>query len=124
MAGLVDGVRSGARDIARAAVYSAAFGIAALLLALIGLGCLTAALWIVIATHQGAVFAFAFIGVIYLALAALFLALAAHPARQNPANGQRQQLDDARNEREPFVQIAEGFAMGMEAGRAARGQKR
>lgn len=119
MSGLFSGLKADASNIARAAAFSVAFTITGLFLLVVGIGCVTAALWIMIATREGAIVAFAVLGLIYLALGALFLALAMRRPRQKhtppapPAPA-----------REPLVQIAEGFAIGMQAGRAARGPRR
>lgn len=122
MAGLFSGPLARARAAMRDAAFSAAFGIIGLVLALTGLGCLTAALWVAIATHHGVVVAFAVIGIIYLAVGAIFMALAAYPRRHATRRAPRSPhgTPPPPPPREPFVQIAEGFALGMQAGRAAR----
>jgi hypothetical protein len=118
MPGLLYRLKDDARNIARAA----AFSFAGLFLMVAGLFCLTAALWIVIANHYGAIHAFTLLGIIYLVLGAVFLLLAMRRPRyrwtRHPLMGA------APPPREPLVQIAEGFAIGMQAGRAARRRPR
>ncbi|SMH53299.1 hypothetical protein SAMN05661107_2750 [Maritimibacter sp. HL-12] len=87
-----------------------------------GIGFLLAALWLLVALHHGAVIAFATVGVLLIALAFGLMAFsqrksgarAAHTAAQEEANSADAQPGA------PFLRMAEGFAMGMEAGRAAR----
>ena len=100
----------------RRSVRSAVLGAAGIVFGLAGIGCLSAALWLLIAASQGALLAFALLGALYLLLA---LALFAAGLPGSPPGDARGMRDD-RGEGEPFIRMAEGFATGMEAGRAAR----
>ncbi|TCP43065.1 phage holin family protein [Rhodovulum marinum] len=81
-----------------------------------GLGFLTVAAWLVLSAQNGAVFAAAVIGMAYLGLGLVLAAIAA--ARRNEPR------DDApkpcHDPQDTFARMAEGFAAGLEAGRAAR----
>lgn len=117
MAGLFSGIRTRLRD----AVRSAAFGVAGVVFGLAGLAFLTAALWILLATHESPLVAFTVIGVLYLVLGFCFLALG---TRQSETHSHQDRGGEAASPaaREPLVQIAEGFAVGLQAGRSARGR--
>lgn len=108
MTGLFSGVRARLRRAARSAV----FGFAAIVFGLVGLGFLTVALWILLATYESALVAHTVIGALYIVLAFSFLALGAQPEAPQPHH-------DETPERDPLVQIAEGFAIGFDAGRSA-----
>ncbi len=128
MSGLIHGLTASVRSYARSAAITAAFCIVGLLLSVAGFFGLTAALWVLIATYQGMVVAYATIGALFLVLGVIFLVLAAYPSGNARRSSARQ--SGAREPapppppREPLVQIAEGFAIGMQAGRAARGRNR
>ena len=109
MRGLVAQVRRRARNAARAA----AFTVAGVVFGLAGLGFLTVALWILIATYESALVAHAVIGTLYLILGFCFLALGSQSTEAEAAPEERAAKD-------PFLQVAEGFAMGLAAGREAR----
>lgn len=113
MNGLVSHFRRRARNAARAAAFTAA----GVVFGLTGLGFLTVALWILIATYESALVAHAVIGALYLILGFCFLALGgqstdAETAPEQPAP------------KSPLLQVAEAFAVGLEAGRAARAPRR
>ena len=119
MAGLFSGIRTRLRD----AVRSAAFGVAGVVFGLAGLAFLTAALWILLATYESPLVAFTVIGVLYLVLGFCFLALG---TRQSDTHSRDDRGGETRPPspaaREPLAQIAEGFAVGLQAGRSARGR--
>ncbi|MFV0245113.1 MAG: hypothetical protein ACK5IB_08865 [Qingshengfaniella sp.] len=113
MNGLLSGAQIRLRRIARSAVL----GAAGLTFALTGLCFMTAALWILIASHGGALVACTIIGLLYLMLGFCLLLVSARPdGPQRP-----QDLGD-RPAQAPLSQIAEGFVMGIQAGRSARGK--
>lgn len=109
MRGLVAQVRRRARNAARAA----AFTVAGVVFGLAGLGFLTVALWILIATYESALVAYAVIGTLYLILGFCFMALGAQSTDAEAALTEPAPKD-------PFLQVAEAFAVGLQAGRAAR----
>lgn len=115
MTGLLNGIEARARQAAR----SAAFATIGVIFAMIGLGFLTAGLWILIAAYEGALIAFVAIGALYLILGLCFLALGRQPGGTPPA-ADRPVAAEPPAQKDIFVQIAEGFATGMQAGRAAR----
>lgn len=121
MTGLLAGLQADARLLARSVAFSAAFGFAGIVLLVAGLVCLTAALWIAIALFHGTMVAFVTLGLIYCGLGALFLALS---MRRPRGTVYPPPPVAAAPPRAPLVQIAEAFAIGMEAGRAARGPRR
>jgi hypothetical protein len=91
---------------------------AGVIFGLTGMAFLTVALWIVIASHESALVAYLVLGALYLLLGFCFLAFGgqktdAHPA-DNTANPTQPQS------REPILQVVEAFAVGLQAGRAAR----
>ncbi|HKL56481.1 phage holin family protein [Marivita sp.] len=118
MPGFLTGIETRARQAAR----SAAFAMIGVIFAIIGLGFLTAGLWIVIAAYEGALIAFVAIGALYLILGLGFMALGRQPV--GGSSEAPRPAADAPARQDPFVQIAEGFATGMQAGRAARDPRR
>ncbi|ARE84535.1 putative Actinobacterial holin-X, holin superfamily III [Roseovarius mucosus] len=109
MSGLVSHFRRRARHAARAA----AFTVAGVIFGMAGLAFLTVALWILIATYESALVAHAVIGALYLLLGICFLAF----------GGQSTDAETAPQPaapKEPLLQVAEAFAVGLNAGRAAR----
>lgn len=119
MAGPIAEVKDSARRMARAAAFSAAFSLFGLALILAGLGSLSAAAWILIAMHHGAIFAFVVVGAVHIGLGGIFLALATQSSGQSDRHHSRHDSShDAPGE--PFVRVAEAFATGLQAGRAAR----
>jgi protein-S-isoprenylcysteine O-methyltransferase Ste14 len=105
-----------ARDTARSALWLTMGAV----FMLIALAFLTAALWLLVAQDQGALIATTVIGALYFVVAviAFLLGLRGHRSMPEPPDAK----DDDR--RQPLVQIAEGFAVGMQAGRAARSERR
>ncbi len=110
---------SGLKIRARMAARAAALTTVGVVFGLVGLGLLTVALWILVAEHEGALIAFAVIGALYAVLSFVFIALGT--ARGGPpANPAHDPRAAPPPQKEPFAQMAEGFAIGLQAGRAAR----
>ncbi|MGX0978243.1 ABC-type multidrug transport system fused ATPase/permease subunit [Roseovarius sp. MBR-51] len=109
MGGIVSHLRRRARNAARAA----AFTVAGVVFGLAGLGFLTVALWILIATYESALVAHTVIGALYLVLGFCFLALGSQSTDAETAPEQPPA-------KEPLLQVAEAFAVGLQAGRSAR----
>lgn len=103
------------RDALRSAVW---LTIGALFM-LVALAFLTAALWLLIARADDALIATTVVGALYFVLAVVLLALGARGGRKEAAETTAAEAE-AEFKRQPLVQIAEGFAVGMQAGRAAR----
>lgn len=121
MTGFVSAIQDRARQAARAT----AFSVMGVMFGLVGLGFLTVALWIVVANHESALVAYSVIGGLYVVLGFILLALGAQTGG-SPDTGHRHDTHDHAPEapaKEPLVQIAEGFAVGMQAGRAMREQR-
>ncbi|MCZ0812642.1 MAG: phage holin family protein [Pseudomonadota bacterium] len=116
------GFLTGIEMRARQAVRSAGFAMIGVIFAMIGLGFLTAGLWVLIAAYEGALIAFVAIGALYLILGLCFLVLGRQPA--GDSTEAHRQAAGSPAQKDPFVQIAEGFATGMQAGRAARDTRR
>lgn len=115
MPGLMTQMKHEARATARSAVWV----VAGALLGLFALALLTAALWMVVASAQGVLFATAVLGALYAVAAAFCLAVGLR--RAGSGGNDDGPGDDFR--RQPLVQIAEGFALGMQAGRAAHSDR-
>lgn len=120
---------SNVKDSARAAARAAAFSMLGGIFALVGIAFLTVALWLLLEQMDGALFAATVIGALYTAVGFLLLAFGARGKTQSSAH--RAQAQRAAThpgtptaEREPLVQVAEGFAIGMQAGRSARSNGR
>jgi len=109
---LFDPVEAAERRAARLS-RRVALGGAGTLCAATGAGFLTVAAWLVLDAYRGPVFAAGVIGALYLGVGLIFWAL----ALQRDRNAHRQDPPDPYA---PFVHMAEGFAAGIEAGRAAR----
>src|SRR6056297_235193 len=92
----------------RNAARATAFSVMGVVFGLAGLGFLSVALWIVLAVHEGVLVAYTVIGALYLVLGLCLMALGAQGGGANEPR------------KDPMVQLAEGFAMGMQAGRAMR----
>ncbi|RFP91054.1 phage holin family protein [Rhodobacteraceae bacterium 63075] len=125
MTGFVSAIQDRARQAARAT----AFSVMGVVFGLVGLGFLTVALWIVVANHESALVAYSVIGGLYVVLGFILLALGAQTGG-SPDTGHRSgHRHDTRDHapeapaKEPLVQIAEGFAVGMQAGRAMREER-
>lgn len=101
----------------RIAARATALSIMGVIFGLVGLGFLTVALWILLATHEGVLVAHTVIGALYLIIGICLMLIGAQES-----GAERPRAEDPSPEpgRDPFVQIAEGFATGMQAGRAAR----
>lgn len=102
----------------REAMRAAALTTFGAILGLVGAGCLLAALWVLIALHLGAIIAFTAVGMLSMALSWLFLLVG-----QRRVGGVTEcELSGASDPGRcaSFVRLAEGFAIGVEAGRAAR----
>ncbi|WP_299845935.1 phage holin family protein [uncultured Roseovarius sp.] len=118
---LANDVKDTARATARAALFSTLGGI----FALVGTGFLTVALWLLLVTLESAIFAASVIGALYCAFGFILMAVGlkgkAQPSgRYEFSSGRTGDADAANAPREPFLQVAEGFAMGLKAGRSAR----
>lgn len=100
---------------AQRAAKRAALSTLAGLMIIVGLGFLTTALFILIASTQGALFATATIGSIYFGLGLVLMAVALpsehHVPRHSPMVHPTASL---------VAQVTEGFVTGLNAGRAAR----
>lgn len=117
MSGLVTNLRSRARHMARAAALS----VIGVVFALTGLAFLTVALWVFLDSYEGALFAWTVIGIIYLILGLCFLLIA---GRGNRSENTLPTTKAPEQSVEPFLQMAEAFAVGMQAGRRARRPRR
>lgn len=119
---MLNQIVSNVKDNARATARAAAFSVLGAIFALIGLGFLTVALWLLLQAQEGTLFAATVIGALYCAVGFAFLAFGARgksKSTQDPLTFQSERTS-ANAPREPFMQMAEGFAMGMQAGRSAR----
>jgi len=118
MLGIVNDVKQRARQTARVAALS----VVGAVFCLVGLGFLTTALWIIIEIEYGALMAALLLGGLYLVLGGAILAFGGksqsdvdygpsdtHP--ESPPSG---------SPKDPIFQMAEGFAVGLQAGREAR----
>ncbi len=109
------------RHEARTAVRSAALKSVGMLLMLVGLGFLTAALWLFIVTVATALMAAMVIGALYCGVGLILLSVASFRSRAHVApHAAAAPAPGTTAPAVPLVQLAEGFAMGMQAGRAAR----
>ena len=111
------GLISAARERVRAKARATALGVMGMIFGLVGLGFLTVALWIVVASYESPLVAHTVIGALYVVLGFCLVALGS----QDGHTPDRQQPDDMPEaDKDPIVRLAEGFAMGMQAGRAMR----
>ncbi|GAW35147.1 hypothetical protein RA2_02207 [Roseovarius sp. A-2] len=101
----------------RNAARATAFSVMGVVFGLAGLGFLTVALWIVLAVNEGVLVAYTVIGALYLVLGFCLMALG---AQGGGADEPRSAAPPSEPPKDPLVQLAEGFAMGMQAGRAMR----
>lgn len=113
MTGLVADFRRRARLAARAAALSAA----GIVFCATGLAFLTVALWVLLAAHQGVLAGWTVLGLLYLALGTGFMLTAARKDRRVPP--QPITAPPPTDSVEPFLRMAEAFAVGMQAGRRA-----
>jgi hypothetical protein len=117
MIGFLSTMGARLRDAARAT----AFSVLGVVFGLAGLGFLTVALWIVLAVHEGVLVAYTVIGALYLVLGFCLMALGAQGGgADEPRRAAPQSEPPSEPPKDPLVQLAEGFAMGMQAGRAMR----
>lgn len=115
------GMVSAMSDRLRRAARATAFSVMGVVFGLVGLGFLTVALWIVLAAHESALVAYAAVGALYVVLGFCLMALGAQKGRGPDttapnAPGRPPQAPT----KDPIVQMAEGFAVGMQAGKAMR----
>lgn len=113
------------KDTARATARAAALSTMGTLFAVVGIGFLTVALWLFLVTLKSAIFAATVIGSLYCALGFILLAFASSGSSKSADatpefSSGRSSNPPANETREPFLQMAEGFALGMQAGRSAR----
>ncbi|MBR2573199.1 MAG: phage holin family protein [Loktanella sp.] len=120
MTGLVADFRRRARLAARAAALSAA----GIVFCATGLAFLTVALWVLLAAHQGVLAAWTVLGLLYLALGTGFMLTAARKDRRVPPQPVTAPPPPPADSAEPFLRMAEAFAVGMQAGRRARRPRR
>lgn len=105
---------------ARAAARAFAFNLVGIILVLIGSGFLGAALWLVIEAEHGAIIANAAIGGLFVLLAGICFLLSRSRVPVRGAAAATVAPTAATGNTSTIVGIIEGFAMGMQAGRAAR----
>ncbi|ARC89822.1 hypothetical protein [Rhodovulum sp. MB263] len=98
---------------ARAFSHRLALGTAGSLCAGVGCAFLTVAAWLVLSAGHGAVFAATVIGAVYLGAGLILWGLSLRPR-------QPRRVEAPADPYGPFIHMAEGFAAGLEAGRAAR----
>ncbi len=110
-----------AKDRVRAAARATAFSVMGVIFGLVGLGFLTVALWIVVAAYESALVAYTTIGALYVVLGFCLMALGAQSGRgAEPKFDEPPERNEPDVEKDPIVRMAEGFAVGMQAGRAMR----
>ncbi len=118
---IANDVKDTASATARAALFSTMGG----LFTLVGTGFLTVALWLLLVSLEGAIFAATVIGALYCACGFILMAVGLKGKKPTVdgyefSSGRNSEPDAANTPREPFLQMAEGFAMGLQAGRSAR----
>ena len=117
-------IASDVKDSARATARAVALTTLGAVFALVGTGFLTLALWLLLASMHTTLFAATVIGAIYCAVGFLFLAFGSGSrssvAPSTPEFSSGRTSSAANDTREPLLQLAEGFALGMQAGRSAR----
>jgi hypothetical protein len=108
----------------RLAVRAAALSVVGIVFCATGFAFLTAALWVLVATYQGALAAWMVLGFIYILLGMCFVLIGTRP---DPALRRRSVAPTPPPPAqgiEPFLRMAEAFAVGLQAGRSARRPKR
>ncbi|MGB8624035.1 MAG: phage holin family protein [Paracoccaceae bacterium] len=108
------------KSVGRAA-RQAALAIWAGLFLLVGLGFLTAALWLYLAATQTVLFATVVVGLIYTGLALILLGLARMGGKA-PAADERPERP-ATDGRAPFPPVTEAFLFGLDAGLKSAGRR-
>lgn len=124
---MLSGFVSAAKEQARQTARNAALTIVGAVLCVVGVGFLTAALWIVLEIEYGALIAALVLGGVYLAIGGGVLAFGRQPQSGPPVAQPEPLAADPATEtppRDPWVVLAEGFATGLRAGREMRGGKR
>lgn len=116
MLGIAHRLRRRARATARSVAFTA-FG---LLFCIVGIGFLTAALWQYLAELYTPLTATGAIGGLYLVTGLILFLIASAGRPVHGAAEERPSRADDRAQAEPLFQMAQGFAVGMQAGRAAR----
>ena len=117
MAGLISGLKEGARRTARAAALSVIGSV----FLIVGLAFLSVALWMIVAVEYGQLVAFEVLGALYIVMGLVCLLL--RPSGNSASEDRVESGSHGSTPppmKDPFLQMAEGFAMGMQAGRAAR----
>ena len=89
------------------------------MLAAVGLGFLTLALWLYLLSVGTAIAAAVIIGAIYCGAGFILLAVAGSAGKTSSDHASRAPDPDAAPAGDPFFRMAEGFAAGLQAGRAA-----
>lgn len=112
------GFLSDLRFRARLMVRAAAFSVVGMVFCAAGFAFLTAALWVMIATYEGALAAWMVLGFIYILLGICIMLIAQRPVRRHRRAAPPP--PPAAQGAEPFLRMAEAFAVGMQAGRNAR----
>lgn len=114
------GIASKIKDEVRATARSAVLSLAGAILTAVGLGFLTLALWLFLLTVGSALAAAVIIGAIYCGAGFILLAVAASgKGAPGDADLPDPEAPPAPPPKDPFFQMAEGFAVGLQAGRAA-----
>lgn len=113
---VVSDLRRSAREGARVA----AFTTIGALFTLVGIGFLTAALWMLVSIFQSPLYATTLIGALYCAAGFILMALGLRRKSERAAFTSQAADLPPTAPREPWVQLAEGFALGLQAGRDAR----
>lgn len=107
------------RDYARRTSRAVAFSLAGVVFLSIGAGFLTLAIWLLLERWGGAIFAAQVLGFLYIAGGLIFFALASLQKRLSPRRVAARPVAGAQD---PFLQMLEGFLMGLAAGRGSSGR--
>ncbi len=117
MTGLVSQLRTKARQQARALALS----VIATVFLLVGLGFLSVALWMIVATEYGTLIAFEVMGALYVILGLICLLLRPYTSDSDHDETETQpKTARTAPAQDPWTRLAMGFAAGMQAGRATR----